>query len=154
MSKQPRNYSVGYGRPPLHSRFRKGTSGNPAGGRHRAKGLASVLQEALDQPVERAGDRMVARTGEWRGARRQPTRREAIVAGLVERSAAGDLRATKLLLDLVMKTELAAGPAPFSGADEDPRQFLLRELARLSAASAANSEAGSGDQAELPIQPR
>ena len=27
MSKQPPDYAVGYGKPPLHSRFRKGTSG-------------------------------------------------------------------------------------------------------------------------------
>ena len=28
MSKQPPDYAVGYGKPPLHSRFRKGISGN------------------------------------------------------------------------------------------------------------------------------
>jgi hypothetical protein len=112
MSKQPPNYPVGYGKPPLHSRFRKGTSGNPEGSRRHRKRLATVLQEALDQPI--------AGPGAKRRARRPTTRREAIVAGLVEKSAAGDLPATKLLLDLDLKTELAAGPPPSDDAEDDP----------------------------------
>jgi hypothetical protein len=137
MSRKPPGYTVGYGRPPLHSRFRKGRSGNPQGGRRPAKLLAMMLQEALDRPVAQRGLRVGAR----RRAGRRTTRREAIIASLVEKSAAGDLPATKLLLDLVLKTELAAGPAPLPGAEndeEDPREFLLRELARLSAAGAAD----------------
>jgi len=144
MNGEPPGYTVGYGKPPLHSRFRKGRSGNPQGGRRHAKRLAIVLQEALDRPIARIGLRVGAR----RGAGRPTTRREAIVAGLVEKSAAGDLRATKLLLDLMLKTEFAASPAPLPGAaaeEDDPRRFLLRELARLSASSAAgdNSDADS-----------
>ena len=34
IEKSPRaDYEVGYGRPPVHSRFRKGQSGNPRGRR-------------------------------------------------------------------------------------------------------------------------
>ncbi len=123
MTQRPPGHRVGYGKPPLHSRFRKGRSGNPEGGRRRVKRLAALLEAALDEAVAAtaAGDRPI-------------TRREAIVASLVEKSAAGDLRATKLLLDLVQKSELAAGPAPGPDPDDDPRAHLLRELARLAAA--------------------
>ena len=31
------DYQVGYRKPPLHSRFQKGRSGNPAGGRRSAR---------------------------------------------------------------------------------------------------------------------
>lgn len=136
MSREPPRYTVGYGKPPLHSRFKKGRSGNPQGGRRDARLLAIVPQEALDRPVARPG----LRVGAPRGAGRRTTRREAIVADLVEKSAAGDLPATKLLLDLVLKTKLAANPAPLPGAEdeEDPREFLLRELARLSAAGSVD----------------
>jgi hypothetical protein len=142
MSDDPPGYPVGYKKPPLHSRFRKGQSGNPEGGRlHRRRDfrLAGLLEEALDA-------RVAARS------RRPLTRRQAIVVGLVEKSAAGDLRAVKLLLDLVLKTELAA-PPPAPGED-DPRAFLLRELNRL-AATPATGEAGdtepgaAGDSATL-----
>jgi hypothetical protein len=45
------------------------------------------------------------------GRRRRPlTRRQAVVMALVEKSAGGNLRAGKLLPDLVLKTELAAPP--------------------------------------------
>jgi hypothetical protein len=31
MDDQPRDYAVGYGRPPVETRFQKGQSGNPEG---------------------------------------------------------------------------------------------------------------------------
>jgi len=38
MNDDPPDYPVGYKKPPLHSRFRKGQSGNPEGGRlHRRR---------------------------------------------------------------------------------------------------------------------
>jgi hypothetical protein len=124
MSDAPPGYPVGYKKPPLHSRFQKGQSGNPEGGRlHRRHDgpLAALLEAALDA-------RMAARS------RRPRTRRQAIVVGLVEKSTAGDLGAVKLLLDLVLRAELAA-PPPGIGED-DPRAFLLRELNRLAAPQA------------------
>ena len=131
MSEDPPHYRVGYRQPPLHSRFKKGQSGNPEGARlHRRRDvrLAALLEAALDAKV---GGR----------PRRTLTRRQAIVAGLVEKSAAGDLRATKLLLDLVRKTELAA-PPPGDG-EEDPRVFLIRELDRLAAAQPPEEDGGT-----------
>jgi uncharacterized protein DUF5681 len=43
-----RSYNVGYGKPPLHTRFQKGRSGNP-GGRPRGSGTERVKQLALDE---------------------------------------------------------------------------------------------------------
>ncbi len=131
VSDTPPEYRVGYRKPPRHSRFKKGQSGNPEGGRlHRPRTgqLVALLEAALDA-------RMAARP------RRELTRRQAIITGLVEKSAKGDLRAVKLLFDLVLKTELAA-PPPSDG-EEDPRDFLLRELARLAAAQAAEERGGT-----------
>lgn len=120
MSNDEPPYAVGYKKPPLHSRFSKGQSGNPQGGRRRAKALSVLLDEALDRPTSSGSG----------GAPRPHTRREAIVAGLVEKSAAGDLRAIKLLLGLLQKTGAAAPPP---AGDEDPRAVLMRQLARLAA---------------------
>ena len=88
-------YAVGYGKPPLHTRFRKGRSGNPLGRPKRATDLASLLTRALDRRV----------TSDDRDA---GTQREAIIAALVEKSAAGDLRATKLLFELMRQIGPAA----------------------------------------------
>jgi hypothetical protein len=133
MTEEPPDFAVGYKKPPLHSRFQKGRSGNPEGGRrhrrHRTKRLAALLEEALDRRPTTPRGRV----------RRPATRREAIVAALVEKSVAGDLRAVKLLLDLMQKTELARSPEGDFG-EEDPREFLIREIDRLAAEQAAEEE--------------
>ncbi len=130
MTEEPPDYAVGYRKPPLYSRFRKGHSGNPEGGRrHRRDGaerLPALLKEALDGRPATARSRV----------RRPATRREAIVIALVEKCVAGDLRAVKLLLDLMQKTELAGDPERDYG-EEDPREFLIRTVDRLAAEEAA-----------------
>src|SRR5687768_6217062 len=55
-------YEVGYGKPPVHTRFRKGQSGNPSGrpkskATERAKEIA--LQEAYRLVPVRDGDKIV-----------------------------------------------------------------------------------------------
>jgi Family of unknown function (DUF5681) len=52
---------VGYGRPPVHSRFRKGQSGNPAGRRRQSEGERArklILQEAFRMLNLREGDKV------------------------------------------------------------------------------------------------
>jgi len=127
MTDKPPRYVVGYKKPPLHTRFQKGRSGNPEGGRRHRKRLAALLEEALDRPLARRNSRR---------PRRPATSREAVVAALVDKSVAGDLRAVKLLLDLMRKTDLARSPETDFG-EEDPREFLIREIDRLAAEQAA-----------------
>ena len=50
-SKIPCDYDVGYGKPPRHTRFKKGQSGNPRGRPSGSKNLATVLSEALNELV-------------------------------------------------------------------------------------------------------
>jgi hypothetical protein len=55
-----RPYEVGYGKPPVHTRFQKGVSGNPRGGsrkvkQRRARDLA--IREAYRLVTVREGDR-------------------------------------------------------------------------------------------------
>jgi hypothetical protein len=87
MSETRRDYDVGRGKPPVHSRFKKGQSGNPHG--PRPKSLPALLVEALNEKVVATID----------GARREITKREAIVTQLVDKSTGADLRATKMLID-------------------------------------------------------
>jgi hypothetical protein len=110
---QKRDYEVGYGKPPRHTRFKKGQSGNPQGRPKGSKNLPTLLTEALNEPV------VVAENGR----RRKITMRQAIIKQLVKRSATADLRAMKILLDMVRDLERQAEPASpetaeFSEADE------------------------------------
>jgi hypothetical protein len=48
-SQSKRDYQVGRGKPPVHTRFKKGQSGNPRG--PRPKNLPALLVEALNEKV-------------------------------------------------------------------------------------------------------
>ena len=43
----PPDYVVGYGKPPLHTRFQKGRSGNPNGRPRGKKNMSTLLSAAL-----------------------------------------------------------------------------------------------------------
>jgi Family of unknown function (DUF5681) len=106
------DYEVGYRKPPLQSRFKRGQSGNPRGGPAGAKNLETLLTEALNELVVIAED----------GGRRKISKRQAIVKQLVNRSAKGDWRPVKLLLDILQDIERRIEPqteeSSFSLADE------------------------------------
>ena len=130
MSNTQRDYAIGYGKPPRGRPFEKGRSGNPRG--RRGQSLPALLVAALNEPVFVTTD----------GRRRKTTKREAIVAQLVNRSAEADLRATKMLIDLLKDIELKAGAAPppepaLTPPDEEVVAQLVARLRRQIAAEAA-----------------
>lgn len=115
------DYKVGPGRPPLHTRFKKGQSGNPGG--RSLKSLPALLAAALNETVYVTTN----------GRRRRITKREAIVAQMVDKSASADLRATKMLIDMMKEIEHKAAAAPPSeprrlaeADDEVMQQFVAR----------------------------
>ena len=122
MSLNQRDYEAGRGKPPVRSRFKKGQSGNPRG--PRSKNLPALLVEALN-------DKVVVTTD---GERREITKREVIVTQLVNKSAGADLRATKMLIDMLKDVEKKAGarpspePAPFTAADEEVMATFIARL--------------------------
>ena len=86
---------VGYGKPPRHSQFVKGQSGNPRGRPPGAKNLKTLLNKALNELV------IVTENG----GQRKISKREAIVTQLVNRSAQADLKAIQILLSMLRDIE-------------------------------------------------
>jgi len=84
-------YEIGFGKPPKHSRFRKGLSGNPKGRPKGRRNLATVLERTLQEKV----------VINENGVRRTVTKLEAAVKQLVNKAAAGDLAALRQLAALV-----------------------------------------------------
>jgi len=120
-SDNPMDYEVGYRKPPRHTRFRKGHSGNPRGRPSGSKNLATLVTEALNEPV------IIAENG----GRRKISKREAIIKQLVNRSAKADWRAIKILLDILREIEGRVEPeSSFSAADE---KVIEQMKARLGA---------------------
>src|SRR6266404_7558348 len=134
--KRNQNYAIGYGKPPVGRPFQKGQSGNPRGprGRPGKNNLSALLLAALDEPVYLTID----------GHRRKITKREAIVTQLVDKSASADLRATKMLIDMLKEVEEKAGtaasePAKLTAPDREVVELLVARLRRQIAAEAAEA---------------
>ena len=118
-------YTVGYKKPPLATRFKKGRSGNPRGRLSGSKNLKTVLCDALNEPI------VVTENGR----RRKITKREAIIKQLVNQSATANWRAIRILLDLLREIERQAEPTPaetdtFSAADEKVLAQLRERFSR------------------------
>ena len=96
MTKKPEDdQEVGYGHPPVHSRFQKGRSGNP-GGRPRSK-VSTILSKVLNEPVRLQGG----------GA---CTRLELLMSNLA-RNAQDDDKYMRLLLSQIDKIDWHASSA-------------------------------------------
>ena len=137
------DYAVGYGKPPRHSGFQKGRSGNPKGRPKGSKNLATLVAQALDEKVVVSED----------GRRRRVTKRELVVAQLVDKSAAADLRAIKQLTDIVQsaerRSEASAAPrepAQLTAPDREVVELFVARLRRQIAAEAAEAAAASAGE--------
>jgi Family of unknown function (DUF5681) len=120
---QPRDYEVGYRKPPRHSRFEPGQSGNPRGRPPGSKNLSSLLKKALDEPV------IVVENNR----RRKIAKRQAIITQFVNRCAKGDFKSTQLLLNILRDLESRAesGSADADKVTEADQQIIERIKARL-----------------------
>ncbi|HEY5081760.1 MAG TPA: DUF5681 domain-containing protein [Bauldia sp.] len=84
------NSDVGYGRPPIHSRFKKGAIGNPTGRLKGVKNLKTDLQQELAELIS-CGDRKRAF---------QVTKQRAIIKSLVAAAVKGDTKAAAAVFAL------------------------------------------------------
>jgi hypothetical protein len=134
----PSDYPVGYGRPPEHSRFRKGRSGNPKGRPRGSKNVTALLEDALDEVV------VVTE----RGRRRPITKRQAMLMQIVNKAASGDIRSQKLVLDYLQK-DASAKPsensAEATAALSENERDVFEELRRH-----FQQPTGSNDEATEP----
>jgi hypothetical protein len=137
MADDQHDYKVGRRCIPV---FRKGQSRNP-GGRSQKK-LHALLADAPDEQVFVTID----------GERRKITKREAVVQQLVNKSATADLRATKMLFDMIKEVEQKASvtspvpePRRLDAADKEVVQhFVDRIRQQILAEMAAESIEAEG----------
>jgi hypothetical protein len=94
------DYEVGYGKPPKHSRFKKGQSGNPRGRPKGSKNAKQIVEAALMAPV----------AVNTNGKRRTMPAVEAFATTVRNNALKGDAKAAQLLLRLMMFSELGAAP--------------------------------------------
>jgi hypothetical protein len=126
MDKKPRSnsptFQVGYGKPPVDTRFKKGESGNPKGRPKGTQNFATVLLRTLREQV----------IINENGRRREISKLEAAVKQLVNKAASGDLRALSQLISLTITAEQSAAAeiTPNETLSEVDQKVLQRFLKR------------------------
>jgi hypothetical protein len=88
-NEKPPEYEVGYRRPPKHTRFQPGTSGNPKGRPRVSKDFAAAFDAGMNERVAVIEN----------GKRKKITICEAILKRAQHQAAAGDHRASKFVID-------------------------------------------------------
>ena len=94
------DYAVGYGKPPQHTRFRKGQSGNARGRVRGSLNARTSLQRVLFEPIAIVEN----------GRKVKRNRMELSHLQLANKAAKGDLRAIEVLHRLASQQKLIGSP--------------------------------------------
>jgi hypothetical protein len=113
------DYAVGYGKPPRHTRFQAGKSGNPKGRPKASLDHMQLLTDALNETV-------MAKTPDGRTVRM--TKLKAAMTQMVNKAAQGDDRALARLLATLPAIEAQRAESAVNL--EDARAKLLALLLR------------------------
>ena len=118
------DYAVGYGKPPVHSRFKPGQSGNPKGRQKGQKSVKAILSTVLNEKVTVRSSR----------GSRKVTKIEALLQKLMNDALTGKPKAAEQIIrmakDAGLDAELAAAADGVSAnqlAEED-QAILDRHL--------------------------
>lgn len=105
------DYKVGYRRPPRHTQFQPGQSGNKKGRPKKSKGLEDLIERELDKKIKVKEDGKVKST----------TKREALVTQLVNGAIKGDTKPLQLVISHLGKHRPVE---PFTPTDADDAALL------------------------------
>ena len=103
-SSDKKSYTVGYAKPPLHSRFQKGKSGNPRG---RKKGSVGKIPKLNEERLKSIILEEAYRDIKVNDGNRQVTisMTKAVVRSIAVQAAKGNVRAQRLFTQMLAETE-------------------------------------------------
>lgn len=131
-------YEVGYGRPPLHSRFGQGNRsgrGRPKGSRNAQTLFAEAFAKRVNVKVD--------------GREVKLSHGEIAMAQLAKKAAAGDQKALSQYLKYGAQWQEPEPPAKLSASEEQRNSEILNDLlsmARFMESQAGGAQSESGDR--------
>ena len=138
-------YSVGYKKPPRHTQFKPGQSGNVRGRPKGAKNFATVIEEELQVPIEVTE----------KGKRKRISKRQAIAKQHINKAVAGDPKATAIVLNEVREHESQNPPpaAPCALGSPEDKKVMDNILRRIRQSNPAFLDPGSHSDPASDDQP-
>ena len=109
-------YQVGYGRPPLHTQFKPGQSGNPRGRPKGARSLAATVRKVLGRKIPVIE----------RGQRKLVSADEAMLHRYLEMALEGDVKAGAFLLGFLERFQPGERTTPSLKRSPKGRRRLWR----------------------------
>src|SRR5262245_16700653 len=116
------SYSVGYGKPPAHTKFKRGQSGNPKGRRKGLRNVRTVVEEALNQRIR------IKEGGDIRSV----TKLDGVIVTMIAGALKGDAKALASFIMVMRSLGMTGEPAaandqkPFTADDESLIADFLR----------------------------
>ena len=138
-------YDVGFGKPPKHSRFKKGKSGNPRGRPKGSRNFSSDVKETLEEPIR------VTHHGKARTVSTQ----HAALMRLREKALSGDRHALDRLIELARvynDEEMAEAAAKLDATDAEILKDYEAKVLRQGRV-APNGDGKPRDDAGRPAAP-
>ena len=132
------DYEIGYRKPPKHTQFKPGQSGNPRGRPHAQRNLGTVLRETLKE-------RILIRDGE---RTRRVSKLDALVQVTINKALKGDLKALAAFVQLARPTGLMDEEqvtTPQESVSADDEAIVAQFLARHGVEAPAPTESGPVD---------
>ena len=133
----PKDYDVGYKKPPKHTQFKPGQSGNSKGRTKGAKNLKTELLEELQEmiPIKEAGKA------------KKVSKQRAMLKALTAKALHGDSRSANIILNMVLKLvheeDIESEPVDLTASD---KAILKTFEERVLAAAPKKSQAKRGGQ--------
>jgi hypothetical protein len=145
--KKKDDYEVGYRKPPKHTRYRKGQSGNLRGRKKGSRGLKTDLGEALDTKHSITVKGKVI-TG---------TAQQLAMVTLALKAASGDARSIRLLTDLIMQLfgagDRGDGQQRLSSTDQEFLDRITGDLATKDVSDEPSDPEPAGPKPADPLAP-
>ena len=124
------SYENGYCKPPKHSQFKLGQSGNPGGRPKGKKSVHKVVQAICEELV----------TVTENGQKKTMTKLEVATASLFSKTSKGDVNAIKLFLSLKSDADQRSDASAGTGLSPEDSEVLLEEIDWLAFVQKAHAE--------------